>query len=441
MKKNSFIDYNVILDSPLAPSVSILVPAYNESKTIVDNIESIYSIHYNNFNVIIINDGSTDQTISKLIDEYDLVASRYPINTKIPTKQIKEIYKSRKSTYSNLIVVDKENGGKADALNVGLNVSRMDLFMAIDADSILEPDAILKLVKPFMERGDRKVIAAGGVIRIANSCVLENGRISEIRVPKNILARMQVLEYMRSFLMGRVAWAKLDGLIIISGAMGVFDKDIVIKSGGYAHTIGEDMELIVRVRKYMCENRENYKIEYVPDPLCWTQVPSTVSCFGRQRSRWTRGTMETLFLHSDIFFRKKYKAMGFLGYPYWFVVEWLAPIVECLGIVYAIFLFINNYLSIPFILLTFLLVYLFALFFTTCSILFEIHTYYKYSKKRDILKLWLTAFIEPFYLHPLNLFYSIKGNIEYLFGNRKWGKMSRDQFEHKNNMELGEKYN
>ena len=432
LKKNSFVDYSVILDSPLAPSVSVIVPAFNEAKTIVDNVESIYTIHYNNFDVIVVNDGSTDNTFEKLQTAFQLVKVNFAVNHQIETQKVRGVYKSSLSSFANLVVIDKENGGKADALNAALNVSDKALFMAIDADSILEPDAILKLVKPFLERTDRRVIAAGGVIRIANSCIVENGRITEVRVPGNLLARMQVLEYTRSFLMGRMAWARLDGLIIISGALGMFDRDIVIQSGGYAHTIGEDMELVVRIRRYMSENREKYKIEYVPDPLCWTEAPSDVATFGRQRSRWTRGTIETLSDHSKIFFSPRYGSMGMLGYPFWFLFEWLAPIVELIGIVYAIILYLTGNLSLNFILITFLFVYTFALFFTTWAILYEELTFHRYERKGDVFRLWLAAVLEPFILHPVALFFSIKGNIQYAMGNRKWGKMERIGFLHRN---------
>jgi len=430
LKKNSFVDYNVILDSPLAPSVSVLVPAFNEAKTIVDNVESIYTIHYNNFDVIVINDGSTDSTFEDLHEAFKLEKVDFALNMEIPTKDVRGIYKSTLLTYSNLIIIDKENGGKADALNAGINVSENALFMAIDADSILEPDAVLKLVKPFLERTDRRVIAAGGVVRIVNSCMVENGRIIDVKVPRNILARMQVLEYTRSFLMGRMAWAQLDGLIIISGAMGMFDRNVVIQSGGYAHSIGEDMELVVRIRRYMSENREKYKIEYVPDPLCWTEAPVNLKVFGRQRSRWTRGTIETLTDHSKIFLSPQYGAMGLLGYPFWFLFEWLAPLVEVVGIIYMIILFLTDNLSLDFILITSLFVYTFAVFFSTWAILYEELTFHRYERKMDVLRLWIAALLEPFILHPISLFFAVKGNVEYLMGNRNWGKMERKGFLH-----------
>lgn len=431
LRKNSFVDYSVILDSPLSPSVSVLVPAFNEARSIVDNVESIYTIHYNNFDVIIINDGSTDSTFEELEKAFKLVKVDFALNMEIPTKDVRGVYKSSLTTFSNLIVVDKENGGKADALNAGINVSDKDLFMAIDADSILEPDAVLKLVKPFLERTDRRVIAAGGVVRIVNSCIVEKGRITEVRVPKNMLARMQVLEYTRAFLMGRMAWPQLDGLIIISGAMGMFDRDVVVQSGGYAHTIGEDMELVVRIRRYMSENREKYKIEYVPDPLCWTEAPVNLKVFGRQRSRWTRGTIETLTDHSKIFFSPRYGSMGMLGYPFWFLFEWLAPLIEVLGVIYVLVLYLTDNLSVDFILITFLFVYAFAVFFSTWAILFEELTFHRYERKMDVFRLWIAAVLEPFLLHPLNLYFAFKGNIQYIMGNRKWGRMDRKGFRHK----------
>ena len=251
LRKNSYVDYRQILVSPNAPSVSILAPGYNEEATIVENVRSLLSIHYSNFEVIIINDGSKDRSLQTLIEHYELVKVNFALNEQIKTKPLRGIYKSKNKAYSRLTVVDKENGGKADALNIGINVSSKDLILCIDVDCIVEQDAILRMVKPFMDE-EKRVIAAGGVIRIANSCEVKDGRLIKVHMPDNLVARFQVLEYIRAFLMGRMAWSRLNGLLLISGAMGMFDKDIVIKCGGYNHnTVGEDMELIVRMRRYM----------------------------------------------------------------------------------------------------------------------------------------------------------------------------------------------
>ena len=329
------MDYNSILTSPFAPSVTVIAPAFNESASIVDNSRTLLSLYYNNLEVVIINDGSTDNSLEKMIAEYELEKVNYYFDYRLPCERIRGVYKSRNHSFQKLTVIDKVNGGKADALNAGLNVCKNELVVSIDADTVLEPDALVKLVKPFLEAKDKPVIGVGGVVRIANSCDISGGLVRKINLPKKFLPRAQVLEYTRAFLIGRMAWSELDGLLLISGAMGMFDRDILIKSGGYStRTVGEDMEMVVRIRRYMADRGLDYKVVYIPDPLCWTEVPSSIKVLARQRSRWTRGTMETLFTHRKLFFNRKYKALGMMGYPYWLVVEYLAPIIEFFGILW-----------------------------------------------------------------------------------------------------------
>ena len=274
-KSNSFVDHNLLLSSPMAPGISVIAPAYNESKTIVDNINALLSLHYSVFEVIVVNDGSKDDSLEKIIREYELEKVDFAVNYQLQTKEVRAVYRSTNKAYQFLTVVDKENGGKADSLNAGINVSQYDYFVGIDVDSVIEPDALVKMIKPFLEARKNKVIATGGAIYIANSCKIENGQIIEIEIPRNMLARFQVLEYTRAFLMGRIAWSKLNGLLLVSGALGMFDKDIAIKCGGYyARTVGEDMELVVRMRKYMYDRKLKHNVRYIPDPLCWTEVPT-----------------------------------------------------------------------------------------------------------------------------------------------------------------------
>ena len=250
LRKNSYVDYNTIVSSPLAPTISVIAPAYNESRTIIDNIRTLLSLYYNNYEVIVVNDGSSDDSLQKMIEAYELEKVNYYFDYQIPCKRIRGVYKSQNRSFKKLTVVDKVNGGKADSLNAGLNVSKNRLVVSIDADSIMEPDALLKMVKPFMEAKDKKVIGAGGVIRIANSCEVSGGHIKKIHLPGKFLPRAQVMEYTRAFLMGRMAWSELDGLLLISGALGMFDREVVIESGGYrTDTVGEDMELVGRIRR------------------------------------------------------------------------------------------------------------------------------------------------------------------------------------------------
>ena len=430
IQKNSFVDYNVILSSPLVPTVSIIAPAFNESKTIVENIRALLSLYYHNYEVVVVNDGSTDNTMDLIVKAYDLELVDFAIGNRIECEQIRGIYKSRNRSFDKLIVVDKVNGGKADSLNAGINAATKDYFVAIDVDSIIQSDALLKLAKPFMEFSDKKVIATGGVIRIANSCIIEDGQLVEVNLPKKFLPRMQVLEYTRAFLMGRMAWSTLDGLLIISGALGMFNREIAIKCGGYfAKTVGEDMELVVRMRRYMCENNFPYKVAYIPDPLCWTEAPESLRVLGRQRNRWTRGNIDTLFIHRKIFFNPKYGLMGMLSYPFWFFIEWLSPIVEAFGLLYFVLSALMGQVNWSFFFIILGFVYAFALTFSTYSILFEELTYHRYRKKREILRMLIAAWIEPIIYHPFIVYYSIKGNFDF-FINKKtgWGQMERKGF-------------
>lgn len=429
LRKNSFVDYNTILSCPFLPSISIMAPAYNEGKTIVENVRALLSLYYPDFEVIVINDGSKDDTLQKLISEYELELTDHFFEYAIPTQDVRGIYKSRIRSFSKLVVIDKMNGGKADSLNAGINISKKDLFVAIDVDSIIESDAMLKMVKPFLEQTEEKVIAVGGVIRVVNDCVVEGGQIAQINLPKKFLPRVQVLEYTRSFLMGRMAWSRLDGLLLISGALGLFDRQVVIDAGGYySNTVGEDMEIVVRMRRFMVESGKPYRVAYIPDPLCWTEVPESLRILGRQRNRWTRGMIDTLNIHKRIFFNPKYKKFGLLGYPYWFLMEWLVHIIEAVGLFYFFLLIIFGGINWQFFLWAFLFIYTFAVAMSVWAILFEEMTYHKYERRRDVLILLFTAFLEPIFFHPLILFWAIRGNIDYLAGNKSWGEMVRKGF-------------
>ncbi|MEZ5072139.1 MAG: glycosyltransferase [Bacteroidales bacterium] len=429
LRKNSYVDYNSIVSSPLAPSISVIAPAFNESKTVVDNIRTLLSLYYNDYEVIIVNDGSKDDTLKKMVESYDLERVNYYFDYHISCERIRGVYKSKNRSFKKLTVIDKVNGGKADSLNAGLNVSRNDLVVCIDVDSIMEPDALLKMVKPFMEAKDRKVIGTGGVIRIANSCKIEGGHITEVHLPEKFLPRAQVMEYTRAFLMGRMAWSELDGLLLISGALGMFDRNIVINAGGYhTNTVGEDMELVVRIRRYMADHGLKYDVVYIPDPLCWTEVPTTMKVLARQRSRWTRGTMETLYTHRKLFLNRKYGKLGLLGYPYWLFFEYLAPILEFLGLLWFAFLAITGRLNWPFFLLLLGFVYFFAVSLSIWSVLFEELTFHKYEKRRDVLKLIGTAFLEPLFYHPLVMLMNVKGNLDKIMNRNTWGSMERKGF-------------
>jgi biofilm PGA synthesis N-glycosyltransferase PgaC len=421
-------DYKSILASPLAPGISLLAPAYNETLTIIDNVKSLLSIMYNNFEVIIINDGSKDDTLRKLIEAFSLEKVPCHVKYEIKTKNVVGVYKSRNRAFRKLTVVDKQNGGKADALNVGINISTKPLVACIDVDCVIERDALLKMVKPFMEE-TATVIASGGVVRIANSCHVEEGRLLEVRLPESQIVRYQTLEYIRAFLIGRMAWSKLNGLLLISGAFGLFDKSVAVKAGGYNHnTVGEDMELVVRMRVFMQKQNKPYKVVYIPEPLCWTEAPSDYGILGRQRNRWTRGTMETLKFHRRIFFNPKFGVMGMLSYPFWFFFEWLAPLIEFAGMIFLLIQLVIGNVNIMLAISLIFAVYTFSLMISMTAILAEEFSYFQYKRKRDIIKLVITALKEPIFFHPRVVWWSVMGNIDMIMGKKSWGEMTRQGF-------------
>ena len=428
LKKNSFVNYKDILSSSMSPSITIIAPAYNESLNIVENVRSLLSSHYANYNVIIINDGSKDDSLEKLIKAYDLEKVDYVINEKLKTKPLRAgVFKSKNPAFEKLMVVDKENGGKADALNMGLNISKSNYVACIDVDCLLLEDALQKMIKPFLEVTNVRVIATGGVIRIANSCVIRGGKLIDVNLPKNLLVQSQILEYLRAFLLGRMAWSRLNGLLVISGAFGIFDKEIAIAVGGYdTNTVGEDMEIIVRMRRYMEEKGEKYKVSYIPDPLCWTEAPDSYKIFISQRNRWTRGTIETLKKHRKIGFNPKYGSFGLLSYPYWLIFERLAPIIETVGILYFVILLMLSEVRWEYAISFFLLAYLFSVLFSIVAVYSEELTFHQYKKKGTGFKLVLLSALEPFILHPFVLYAAIRGNIDYYFNKKKkWGRMER----------------
>lgn len=427
-RKNSFVNYKEIMSSNISPSISIIAPAYNESLNIVENVRSLLSNHYVNYDVIIVNDGSKDDSLEKLIEVYDLVQIDYLINEQIPTTPLRKgIYKSTNPAFEKLIIVDKENGGKSDALNMGLNISNSKYVACIDVDCLLLEDSLQKMIKPFLETTGRRVIAAGGVIRISNSCVVKDGKLHDVNFPKKLLEQGQILEYIRAFLLGRMAWSRLNGLLVISGAFGLFDKKIAIRVGGYdTKTVGEDMELVVRMRGHMEELKKKYKVAYIPDPLCWTEAPDNYKIFISQRNRWTRGTIETLRRHRKIGFNPKYKALGMLSYPYWFFFERLAPVIEVVGLFYFGILILFNFVRWDYSFAFITLAYLFTVFFSLIALITEELTYHQYKKKGTGFRLLRIAFLEPIVTHPFILYAAIRGNIDYYFNKKKkWGEMTR----------------
>ena len=428
--KNSFGDLSKVMASPLAPSITIIAPAYNEGLTIVENIRSLLSLQYVNYEVMVVNDGSKDDTLQKIIDAYDLIKVERKIDPNWKSKPIRAIYKSKQRSFSKLIVIDKENGGKSDALNTGIHLSENQYVGCIDVDCLLQPDALLHVVKSFFQRTKKRVIAVGGVIRIANSCKIAGGTLEEIRLPKSWLAKFQLLEYTRSFLLGRMAWGRIDSLLIISGAFGFFDREIAMAVGGYdTNTVGEDMEIVFRMRRYMHERKLPYTVEYIPDPLCWTEVPEDLNILINQRDRWARGNLETLYTHKDMFFNSKFGRLGLISYPYWFFYEWLAPLLEFFGFFTIILFYYLGILNWDFFIAITCTVYTFSIMFSFYAILTDVYSYNQYTKTKDILILMFCAIIEPITFHPIVVWSAVRGNYKKLFKVKSgWGSQVRKGF-------------
>ena len=287
-------ELEAVVQSPATPGVSVIAPAYNEQTTIVESMRSLLLLNYPQFEVICVNDGSKDETLTRASAAFDLVEAPMAVGAVIPTATVRAIYRSL--THAEFVLVDKENGGRADALNAGINAARYPLICLIDADSLLEPNALTQAVLPFLESPD--TLGVGGIIRVVNGCKVEGGRVTEVRVPGNWVARFQVVEYLRAFLAGRVAHSAMGALLIISGAFGLYKRQEVLDAGGLEHkTIGEDMELCVRMHRIMRDRKQPYRLVFVPDPVCWTEVPESTRILGNQRNRWQRGLFQVLGYH------------------------------------------------------------------------------------------------------------------------------------------------
>lgn len=418
------IQTNITSVSHYTKPISIVVPAYNEEQVIVDCVQSFLQLDYPEFEVIVVNDGSTDQTLTKLIQSFDLYPVELNSDQKIETAHIKQAYKS--NTYADLILLDKENGGKADALNAGINTSVYPLFCAIDADCIIEKDALLRIVSPFLKH--EETVAVGGMVRIANGSTIKNGQIVQTKIPRKMIERFQVIEYFRAFLTSRIGWQQYNALMIISGAFGLFKKSAVVDVGGFEKTIGEDMELILRLHKGFRQSGEPYHIDFASDAVCWTQAPDSYKGLESQRIRWHRGLFDSLNRHKEMTGRPKYGVVGLASMPYFFLVELLGPVIEMIGyIVMALAIYLGILSSS--VIFIFLLTCLMGILFSYSAILFEEISYKRYGSLKDILMLFAVSILEQFYYRQLTVWWRVKAFFNYNKGSKKWGTIERKNFD------------
>ena len=414
-----------VLGSPAAPSISVLVPAYNEAATIGESVKALLALHYPSLEVVVVNDGSKDSTMAVLLEQFELASIHLVYRQQIQTKPLRGRYRSR--SHPNLVVVDKENGGKADALNAALNLASGQLVCAIDADTLIESDGLQRMVRPFL-MGD-EVVAAGGTIRLVNGCRVVAGRVVRYRPPRRALVGFQVVEYLRAFLFGRLGWNRLGGNLIISGAFGLFRREALLTVGGYARdTVGEDIELILRLRRRGYEQDLARRVEFIPDPVAWTEAPESLRALGRQRDRWQRGLADAMWRHRQLLLNPRYGALGLVVYPYFFFVELLSPLVEALGLLGLVIGLILGAINLPFATLFLLVAYGYGLVLTGCTLVLEEMSYQRYEGLRDRLIVLFWVLLENFGYRQINVFWRLRGLVKYLRGKTDWGAMERKGF-------------
>lgn len=407
----------------LEPPISVIVPAYNEGMTIVSSLRSILQLNYPKLEIVVVNDGSSDNTLEVMKSYFDMEEFPEAPRITIPCENVRKVYLSRR--INNLRLIDKDNGGKADAINAGINLSRSPLFCCIDADSVLEPNALLRVVQPFLS--STEVVATGGTVRVANGCKVKNGHLVKRGIPKNPLALFQLVEYLRAFLFGRIGWSKIKGLLIISGAFGVFSKRAVIKAGGYAKdTIGEDMELILRMYRTLIKEGSPHRIEFIPDPVCWTEAPEKLKVFASQRKRWHRGLSESLYKNRQLLFSRGSGTVGWLSFPFFLLFEWLSPFVELAGYLFTVYLLIMGKVSLVDATIVFAFAVLLSVFLSAVSLLLDEITFPGTTSVRGVLVLLFVSLLECFGYRQLNMVYKIQGAYAWM-ANRKheWGVMTR----------------
>lgn len=417
-----------LYDDVILP-VSLIAPAYNEESTAVDAARSLLGLRYPLFEVVIVNDGSEDATLEKLQEAFDLEKTDRAFESKLAHAEIRGVYRSRQDR--RLIVVDKVNAGsKADALNAGIDVARLPLIATLDGDSLLEEDSLIRVVHPFVEDPDR-VIAVGGTVRVVNDCVVREGRIARVKMPRKWLARFQVLEYLRAFLIGRLGWDRLQSLTLISGAFGVFRRDAVIEAGGFhADTVGEDFELVTRLHRHFILKNKDYRIVFVPEPVCWTQVPERLGDLMRQRIRWQQGALETLSRHKGMLIDPRFGRVGVVGLGQIVIIDLLGPIAETVGYVLLPFFWSIGSIDGAWFAAFIALIFLYGVFISLGSLILEELELKRYPKAGHLLGLAGVALLENFGYRQINNLWRIVGTWKFFFGKSGgWGHIKRHSFE------------
>ena len=451
-------DLDIVYGSPFTPPLSIIVPAYNEETTIVESLSSLGRLRFPRMEIIVVNDGSTDGTLDRIIREFGFRRMEITYEERITTRPVRGFYELREGLPSGVIrwvVVDKENGGKADALNVGINASTCPMFVSMDADSLIDEKALLQAFRVMLR--DEGIVVIGGQVGLVNGCEVRNGQVRKVGIPDSSLARFQVVEYVRSFSIGRTALARMNAIMIISGVFGIFRKDVVIKVGGYLtrnltgklaseyagkgrDTVCEDMEIIVRIQRYIKEKRLASRVGYTPEPLCWTEAPETFESLGKQRNRWMRGLMETLWYHRDILFNPRYGKLGWFAYPFFVLFEFVGAPLEFIGYVTVPLLYALGYLSGKFLFLFLTLSVTYGALVSVSAVVTGAwsertghsrergSSLLKYRDWRHLAVLFAYALLENLGYRQVILWWRIRGIWDYYFGKKGWEKFERKGF-------------
>jgi cellulose synthase/poly-beta-1,6-N-acetylglucosamine synthase-like glycosyltransferase len=414
-----------LLASDALPPLSLLVPAHNEEVTIASSVLSFLTLEYPHLEVVVVNDGSKDKTVEVMMKEFDLYEVPPAFAVRLPSKPVRAYYRSRR--HARLLVIDKDNGGKADALNAAMNACRHPFVVAVDADTLIEPDALVRLARPFLLGAN--VAAVGGSVRVANHCIVDLGRVVEARVAPKWIVGCQVVEYLRAFLFGRLAWNMLGGNILISGAFGLFRKEYLFAIGGYkTGNVTEDMDLVVRLQRYLHENGIKAQLPFIPDPVAWTEVPSDWGVLGRQRERWHRGLISTLLSHRVMLFNPRYGASGMIAYPFFFIGEMMAPVVEVIGWLGLAIGIAIGAVNAEFALLFLAVAIGFGTLLSVWAIVLEEFSFRRYTRPRDVWRLIGFALIEGLGYRQITVLYRLKGFWNYIRGVETWGRMTRQGF-------------
>lgn len=409
-------------DSPFIPGIAVIVPAYNEAPVVATSVQSLLSVEYPDFEVVVVNDGSTDDTLARLREAFDLqpVEAEYPVDA--PCENIDSVYQAEDV---DLVVLDKANGGKADALNAGIFFTDQPLFCAVDADTVIERDALIKVVRPFL-RNPGRTIASGGTVRVANGCQFRDSLVERVGLSDSWLVNLQAMEYLRAFLAGRIGLSMIGSLLIMSGAFGLFRTNTVRKIGGYStDTITEDMELIVRLHRHFLEHKQKYSIRFVPEAVVWTEVPEERDALSRQRRRWYQGLLESLLMHRAMIGRRRYGVIGLVALPFFLLVETFGPIVEGLGYVIVPTAFVVGLLNLPFFVLFLAVAIGLGTFMSWLGIFTEAYGFRRYDNPRDIAALLGYGLLENVLYRQWKAFIAWRGLVHFVRGDSSWGEMAR----------------